>query len=136
MTRKISIYLGIAITVAAAFSQLCASPGYAFRSVPDAAFKWENTTFDFGKIKHNVPVSHKFTFTNNGDAPLVISSVQASCGCTVTEYSKDPILPGAEGYVNATYNAASIGVFNKTVTVNANTSEGTVQLSIKGVVTE
>lgn len=130
-----SIYAGLLVTLAAVFSQLCAVPGYSFRK-PDASFKWESLVHDFGTIKRNVPVSHKFTFTNNGDAPLVISSVQASCGCTVADYSKDPIPPGAEGYVSATYNAATVGTFNKTVTVNANIPEGAVKLSIKGQVTE
>ena len=93
-------------------------------------------THDFGKIKVNVPVSHEFRFTNSGDAPLVLSSVHASCGCTVTDYSKDPIAPGAEGYVKTTYNAAKVGVFTKTVTVTANAEESVVQLSIKGEVVE
>jgi hypothetical protein len=135
--KKVLILFGMVVTLAAAYTQLCAKPGFPLYSgFPDAAFSWEKTVFDFGKIKQNVPVSHKFTFTNKGDSPLVISSVQASCGCTVTEYSKDPIAPGAEGFVSATYNAASLGVFSKSVTVNANTTEGFVQLSIKGVVIE
>lgn len=99
-----------------------------------ASFKWTVKTFDFGKIAANKPVTHEFTFTNAGEEPLVITSVQASCGCTVAEYSKDPIPHGAQGFVRATYNAASVGIFNKTVTVNANTSEGAVQLVITGEV--
>ena len=101
-----------------------------------AAFKWTVTAFDFGKIKVGVPVSHEFSFINAGSVPLVISSVQASCGCTVTSYSKDPIEPGAKGFVKATYNAAKVGQFTKTVTVNANTEEGLVHLTIKGEVVE
>lgn len=97
-------------------------------------FAWSETAFDFGKIKLNVPVTHEFTFVNKGTAPLVISSVQASCGCTVAEYSKEPIPVGQSGFVKATYNAAKAGVFNKTVTINANTAETTMQLSIKGEV--
>ena len=81
------------------------------------------------------PVSgDEFKFTNTGDAPLVISSVQASCGCTVAEYSKEPIAPGAQGFVKATYNAAKVGVFTKSVTVNANAENNVVQLVIKGEV--
>lgn len=102
----------------------------------EATFNWTATVFDFGKIKLNVPVTHEFTFTNTGDAPLIISSVQASCGCTIASYTKDPIAPGAEGFVKATYNAAKIGQFTKSVTVNANTADGVVQLTIKGEVTE
>jgi hypothetical protein len=97
-------------------------------------FKWESTTHDFGKIKLNVPVSYEFTFTNTGDVPLVISTVQASCGCTVTAYSKEPIEPNGSGYVKATFNAGTLGRFNKTVTVNANTETGITSLSITGEV--
>lgn len=97
-------------------------------------FHWNETTFDFGKIKLNVPVTHEFYFTNTGRAPLIISSVKASCGCTVAEYSKEPIAPGQRGFVKATYNAAKSGVFNKTITVNVNTEDMPVQLYIKGEV--
>ncbi|MBL0742231.1 DUF1573 domain-containing protein [Chryseolinea lacunae] len=106
------------------------------RTIKAATFKWAVKTFDFGKIAANKPVTHEFTFTNTGEEPLVITSVQASCGCTVTEYSKDPIPHGAQGFVRATYNAARVGVFNKTVTVNANTAESAVQLVITGEVVE
>ena len=99
-----------------------------------AVFKWTATTHDFGKIKVGVPVEHEFTFTNKGSIPLVISSVQASCGCTVTAYSKEPIEPNGKGFVKATYNAAQAGQFSKTVSVSSNTAEGIVQLTIKGEV--
>ena len=99
-----------------------------------ASFNWDQTSHDFGKIKQNTPVSHEFKFTNNGTDVLVISTVQASCGCTVTEYTRDPVPPGSEGYVKATYNAAHIGAFNKTVTINANTEKAVVVLTIKGEV--
>lgn len=107
----------------------------AFADSPPS-FNWSQTTHDFGKIKLNTPVLHEFTFVNNGGSPLIISSVQASCGCTVTEYSKDVVPAGAEGFVKATYNAAKPGIFTKTVTVNANTEEGVVVLTIRGEVVE
>jgi hypothetical protein len=100
----------------------------------NAIFKWTETTFDFGKVKQNVPATHEFTFINTGDIPLVISSVKASCGCTVADYTKDPIPAGGKGFVKATYNAAHAGLFTKTVTVNANTQESVVVLTIKGEV--
>ena len=103
-------------------------------SVPFATFDWEATAHDFGKVKLNNPVTHQFKFVNNSDEPLIISSVQASCGCTVTQYTKDPVPPGGNGFVSATYNAAKEGVFSKTVTVNANTEKGSFQLTIKGEV--
>ncbi|MEJ1239061.1 DUF1573 domain-containing protein [Chryseolinea sp. T2] len=100
--------------------------------MPD--FAWEETAYDFGAIKHKEPVTHEFRFRNNGSEPLIITSVQASCGCTVAKYSTDPIMPGGEGFVTATYSAATLGVFNKTVTVNANTQDKAVVLSIRGEV--
>ena len=101
---------------------------------PFATFNWETTTHDFRKVALNKPVTHEFNFVNNSDQPLIISSVQASCGCTVTKYTKDPVPPGGKGFVSATYNAAKEGVFSKTVTVNANTEAGSFQLTIKGEV--
>ncbi len=101
-----------------------------------ASFEWVSTTHDFGTIKKDIPVEHEFEFTNNGAEPLLISSVKASCGCTVTAYTTEQIPAGEKGYVKATYNAAKAGVFTKSVTVTANTESGSVQLFIKGEVVE
>ena len=134
--KKICLILLATAFTAPLFSQQLAVINFLSPRFETANFSWTVTTYDFGKIKVNNPVTHEFRFTNSGDAPLVISSVQASCGCTVTDYSKDPIAPGSEGYVKATYNAAKVGVFSKTVTVNANAAESVVQLTIKGEVVE
>lgn len=138
MKKMIAVLLFLA-SAPVAFSQTLVSvnpkPAVSF-SPENAAFAWVATSFDFGKIKVNNPVSNKFTFTNTGDAPLVISSVQASCGCTVADYTKDPIPVGGEGFVKATYNAANVGRFSKTVTVNANTQERVVTLTITGEVVQ
>ena len=133
----LSLFLSAFALVAVAQQPLAstAQPSSEFIK-DDGSFNWAETSFDFGKIKVNKPVTHEFSFINAGDAPLVITSVQASCGCTVAKYSKDAIAPGASGYVTATYNAARVGVFTKTVTVNANTGSGAVVLTIKGEVVE
>jgi len=99
-----------------------------------ARFDWEAMEHDFGKIPQNIPVSHAFTFTNAGDAPLIISDVKGSCGCTVTDYTKDPIAPGKTGTVKATYNAKAMGQFHKSITVTANVEGGPERLYIKGEV--
>ncbi|MBK7650590.1 MAG: DUF1573 domain-containing protein [Flammeovirgaceae bacterium] len=99
-----------------------------------AAFAWDSTSHDFGKIKQGTPVTHEFKFTNTGKAPLVITNVQASCGCTTPDWSKEPVMPGGQGFIKATFNAASPGAFNKTVTVTANIETGFVQLTIRGEV--
>lgn len=99
-----------------------------------AKFKWEKTTHNYGKIDQGKPVSHEFAFTNTGKIPLVISNVKGSCGCTVTSYTKEPIAPGKTGNVKATFNAAAMGAFNKSVRVTANVEGGTETLFIKGEV--
>jgi hypothetical protein len=99
-----------------------------------AAFKWVETTRDFGKIPQGKPVTHEFKFTNTGKVPLVLSTVQASCGCTTPDYSKEPIPPGKTGTIKATFNAAAVGSFNKSVTVNANVEGGATYLVLKGEV--
>jgi hypothetical protein len=101
---------------------------------PLAVFEWVSTNHDFGKIKQGVPVTHEFKFTNKGKAPLIITNVQASCGCTSPGWTREAVPPGGEGYVKATFNAANAGVFNKTVTVTANIEPGFVTLSFKGEV--
>jgi len=99
-----------------------------------AKFKWTETTHNFGKISQGKPVSTEFTFTNTGKTPLVISNVKGSCGCTVTKYTKEPIAPGKTGLVKATFNAAAMGAFNKSVRVTANVEGGNETLFIKGEV--
>ncbi len=137
--KKISLILVFSICATGSFAQLftmVATPSTEWNMTAAPSFSWNGTAYDFGKIALNKPVTHEFKFTNTGNAPLVISSVRASCGCTVTEYSKDPIAPGGEGFVKATYDAAKVGVFTKSVTVNANAEESVVQLTIKGEVVE
>ncbi|MEO9968182.1 MAG: DUF1573 domain-containing protein [Reichenbachiella sp.] len=99
-----------------------------------AVMSWSTTEVDFGKIELNKPVIAEFKFQNTGTTPLLVVSAQGSCGCTVADFTKGEIEPGAYGEVTATYNAAKVGVFNKTVTVNANTSTGPITLKIQGEV--
>lgn len=102
----------------------------------EAVMSWNLTAYDFGQIELNKPVTGEFEFQNTGSKPLYILSAQGSCGCTVAEYTRGEILPGEFGKVTATYNAAKVGVFSKTVTVNASTGEGPIILKIKGEVVQ
>ena len=79
--------------------------------------KFNAERHDFGKIKHNVPVTTFFTITNTSDKPIVIESATAGCGCTTPEYSKEPIPAGGSTKLKVGYNAASMGRFDKAVTV-------------------
>ena len=95
---------------------------------------WVEKAHDFGQIPQGEPVTHTFTVKNSGTQPLIISDVKASCGCTATDYTREAIPPGGEGMVQARYNAAAEGVFNKSVTVTYNTSAQREVLALKGTV--
>ena len=103
-------------------------------SGPKAAIEWTFTDYDFGTIDKGKPVTVDFEFKNPGMVPLVIANVKSSCGCTVPEYSKQPIAPGATGMVKVTYDAKMSGHFSKTITVSTNTDDGVTLLYIKGIV--
>jgi len=93
----------------------------------------KETIFDFGQIPQGKPVFHYFDVVNNGKAPMVISNVQASCGCTTPEWSKDPVPPGEATKIKVGFNAAAEGNFQKSITItyNQNLSK---QINIKGTV--
>lgn len=130
-----ALFLG-ALTFATQAQEKAVKPMPAPAAQPGnmAVFKWNETAFDFGKIPQGKPVTHEFKFTNTGKVPLVLSSVNASCGCTTPEWTKEPIPPGKSGSIKATFNAAGVGPFNKNVTVNANVEGGATYLTIKGEV--
>lgn len=112
---------------------ILAMSGFAFNA-PNAAIEWNFTEHDFGTVEKNNPVTIDFVFKNPGMIPLVITDVKSSCGCTVPDYPKEPILSGKEGKISVTYDAKISGYFSKTVTVHTNTSEGKSLLYIKGEV--
>ena len=96
--------------------------------------KWQSETIDLGEVEQGKPVSAYFELENTGSVPLIISRVKTSCGCTVSDYERDPILPGETSKIKATYNAKAKGAFNKTITVYANTESGNKLLVLKGKV--
>ena len=98
------------------------------------AIVFQNTTYDFGQIMESGgPVTCIFELTNTGNQPLVIQSVNASCGCTTPGYTREPIAPGAKGEVKATYNPLRRpGKFDKNLTVVTNGSPSRIILHIKG----
>jgi hypothetical protein len=96
-------------------------------------FQFEQESHEFGSITQGEKISYAFKFKNTGKGDLVISSASGSCGCTIPEYSKDPIAPGKEGVINVTFNSeGKEGKQNKTVTIIANTIPNTKVLTITG----
>ena len=93
----------------------------------------KETEFDFGKIPQGKPVYHIFEIVNTGNQALKLDNVQASCGCTTPEWSRDPIAAGATAEIKVGYNAAAEGNFEKFITITYNTNQ-TKQITIKGTV--
>lgn len=93
------------------------------------------TEFDFGKILQGEVVSYTFHFTNTGNVPLLITSVEKSCGCTASDYPRQPIAPGEGGDIKITYDSKGhFGFQTKTVTVNSNALPSATTLRIKAEV--
>lgn len=85
--------------------------------------KFEEATYDFGKIKQGEKVSNEFKFKNIGKVPLIISDAKASCGCTTPEFTREPIKPGETGTIKVTFDSAGkTGLQDKVITIIANTN--------------
>ena len=130
--KKLLLFAALVMITTAGFSQTASATSATKSDVAVATFDTQN--FDFGKIKQGVPATHEFTFTNKSKVTMVITNVQATCGCTTPDWTRDPIPPNGTGFVKATYNAAGIGAFDKSVTVTANVEGGIIVLRIHGEV--
>ncbi|HCS19362.1 MAG TPA: DUF1573 domain-containing protein [Bacteroidetes bacterium] len=107
----------------------------AFAQEKAAEISFQTTTHEFGTILEGTQATVDFEFVNKGDAPLVLSNVSASCGCTIPTWPKEPIMPGQSGKITAVYNSTGrVGSFTKSITVTSNAKNGTLILTIKGVV--
>lgn len=103
-----------------------------------AEIKFEKTSHDFGTFSEKqAVVSYTFRFTNIGDAPLVIHQAVASCGCTVPEYTQEPVLPGKTGEIKVTYTGTGRfpGHFKKSITLRTNSKTEMMRLFIEGDMT-
>ncbi len=117
-----------------AYSTVQANPAVSLEStvnIKGDVIALTETEFDFGKIPQGKPVTHEFVITNTGNKPIVLDNVQASCGCTTPEWSKDAINPGASSKITVGYNAAADGPFTKSITLSYN-GDKTREILIKG----
>jgi hypothetical protein len=99
-----------------------------------AKIEFKETTIDYGTIEKGADGKRVFEFTNTGDAPLVITKVTASCGCTIPKKPKDPIMPGQTGVIEVKYDTNRVMPFRKTITVVSNAETPTTAIKIKGEV--
>jgi hypothetical protein len=124
------------------FLALIITMGFAQMSYSQAApLSGNKAVISFTKVKHDFkvipqtkPVTYTFVFTNTGKEPLVVSNATASCGCTVPEFTKEPVKAGGKGSIKVTYNAAALGSFTKSITITSNATQPTIILTITGEV--
>lgn len=97
-----------------------------------AKIEFKETTIDYGTIEKGANGLRTFEFTNTGNAPLIISKVSSSCGCTVPKKPEKPIMPGETGEIEVKYDTNRVMPIRKTITVLSNADTPTVSLKIKG----
>ncbi|WP_052461005.1 DUF1573 domain-containing protein [Psychroserpens mesophilus] len=95
-------------------------------------FHFDEEVIDYGTIAQNDNGIRTFKFTNRGRAPIVISNVKTTCGCTVPTYPKQAILPGETATIDIKYATNRVGSFSKTITIISNADERQKKLRIKG----
>lgn len=99
-----------------------------------AKIEFKTDVIDYGTIEKGSDGVRVFEFTNTGDAPLIISNVKSTCGCTVPKKPKGPIMPGETGQIEVKYDTNRVNPIRKTITVISNADTPTVALKIKGLV--
>ncbi|MBR9844941.1 MAG: DUF1573 domain-containing protein [Algicola sp.] len=101
-----------------------------------AKIEFETDVIDYGTIEKGSDGVRVFKFTNTGNAPLIISNVKSTCGCTVPKKPDGPIMPGETGEISVKYDTNRVNPIRKTITVTSNAETPTVALKIKGLVVD
>ncbi|MEP0131330.1 MAG: DUF1573 domain-containing protein [Eudoraea sp.] len=99
-----------------------------------AKIEFKSETVDYGVIEKGSDGVRVFEFTNTGTAPLIISKVSSSCGCTIPKKPEEAILPGKTGEIQVKYDTKRVGPIRKAITVISNADTPTKVLKIKGEV--
>ena len=100
----------------------------------DAGIAFLEKIIEYGKMEFNADGNREYVFINTGSAPLLLTHVKSTCGCTIPEWSKEPVNPGDTGRIQIVYDTHRIGIFNKAVYVYSNAIEGTQRLQLRGEV--
>jgi hypothetical protein len=108
----------------------------SFAQEKTAKIEFKTDVIDYGTIEKGSDGVRVFEFTNTGNAPLIISSVKSTCGCTVPKKPKGPIMPGETGVIEVKYDTKRVNPIRKTITVISNAETPTVALKIKGLVVD
>jgi hypothetical protein len=125
--KKVIYLLGIMLLMAGAAKAQDA------KTLSGPEIEFEKTVHDYGDVPYNGDGKCEFRFTNTGTEPLIIQKPKSSCGCTVSTWPKDPILPGKSEVIEVTYRTNRVGKIDKTITVTSNAVQNpTMVLRIKG----
>jgi len=131
--KKIILFLSITImAITSGFSQSTSSKEQNNKKSTEITFV--KTTHDFGTIKFAGNGTYKFVFKNTGKEALIIERVKSTCGCTIPNWTREPIKKGEKGNIEVKYNTNIAGNFSKTVTVYSSAKNSPVKLTIKGLV--
>lgn len=124
MNKGITFFLAFAALIAMAFVS------------DNSKIKFAKSVHSFGKIKHNQAVTHEFSFVNTSSSRIIIEDATAECGCTKPTFPMQPIQPGKSGTISVTYDAKTLGTFNKKITIKLVNDDAPVILSINGEVVQ
>jgi hypothetical protein len=125
--KKVTLFLSLLFVTA------LVSKNASAQIVSGAKIEFSKETHDYGTVKYGGDGTCTFDFTNTGTEPLIISNAKGSCGCTVPDWPKEPIAPGATGTIKVSYDTKRPGAISKSVTITSNdASEPTKVIRITG----
>ncbi|MBJ6111702.1 DUF1573 domain-containing protein [Hymenobacter sp. BT523] len=131
---KKTLLLALSLT-AAALSAQAQAPAAKAGQTAGPAITFEESKYDFGSVVQGGTVDHTFKFKNTGTAPLIISNIGVSCGCTTPEWTKEPVAPGKTGTISAHFNSTGkMGMQTKVLTIESNATAGATTVSLVGEV--
>jgi len=121
------------LTLTLAFTAILFGNKFSAQIENGPKIDFSKETHDYGNLKYGGDGTCTFEFKNTGNAPLIISNAKGSCGCTVPDWPKEPIAPGAKGVIKVKYDSKRPGTINKSVTITSNAvNEPTKIIRIKG----
>lgn len=127
--KKVVLSFLMMLFVVAAYAQEKAQVA----SVNGPQITFQESEYKFGDLEQGEKAEHVFTFKNTGSAPLVLSDVRTTCGCTASEWPKEPVAPGKSGQIKVTFNSAGkMGAQNKVVTIVSNAVNAQEQVKMIG----
>lgn len=133
MKKSLSIILVVLLSGIAAMAQTTPPPPAPEN--PDAPVIFlQETLYDYGTIEQNSDGTHYFIYKNIGKEPLILSKVRSSCGCTIPEWSREPLMSGQQDTIKVKYDTRRIGPFSKTVSIFSNAKKPMVIVRIQGKV--